>query len=945
MRGVWTIAAREIGSLFRLPVGWIVVALYAFLSAIVFVQFTLIPGTPATLRYFFAAAAWMMVPVAPAISMRLLAEEARSGTIEMLRTAPARDFAVALGKFLGAWLFLAIAIAPTLLLPITMFLVSNPTPDPGPILTGYLVLILFGGLCLGIGLIASSLTSSQTLAFLGTLVAIILAILLAGPVANTLGPRFGEPLRTFSIMARVNELSKGVLDSGAVAFFAIVIVWSIVVTAGVLESKRIARARSKAAMIWVAFLIATTASAVLAGVLAHDHRVRFDVTSTGEHRLGPRARQMVDLIDAPTELVFAVDRTRSDQRAADLVGDVLGAYERASDQITYRPIDLSNSRGLEQTDRLLRELASREQVTIDAALASLTSNAASMRSVAEGLTGLASQLDQVRDAIDPASPSAQTNRAFFDQRAGLARLGARTLAEQALSFEAAISDPEPSTGLPAFDRVAPPGIGVWRERRAGLTDLATQTSAFAGSQLATGNAGALARSAAQTAADLRDRAAIAQEQLERLPRIDAIRVARALETGEALLVVGPPELGVAAIDLDALLPSTELLDRAGVSPAGFIGPRAQDLVATAIGSLLRPDRPIVVFTHGGRPGELLGSGEFVAKVVERLNRSGIDALEWAGAEESSPQGLSSLDPSSSRPVVYLVISADSTARSGEGRLTGVQRAEQLAASIQRVIDAGGSVLLSLNPSVFPTYGDADPMARLAVPFGIVAKTGTPLFRERVGPGGRLADPLTTAVTEGGEHPIASAARGLPFAFPWAVPIELTTTPDANAFPLVTITGDDASDAWAETQWLDYWSTPGQSRTLMRDQPAFNEGADTRSQEWVVAAAGERTNRVSTQRIVVVASNGWATDSVVEAAEQLVDGRITTRFPGNGTLLDASIAWLTGQDELIAPSADARRIATIEPLNPSQLTTIRWILLGVVPGLILIAGAATRAIRG
>ncbi|MEM9373439.1 MAG: ABC transporter, partial [Planctomycetota bacterium] len=95
MRGVRTIASREVGSLFRLPVGWIVVALYAFLSAVVFVQFTLIPGSPATLRYFFATAAWMMVPVAPAISMRLLAEETRSGTLEMLRTAPVGDLSVA----------------------------------------------------------------------------------------------------------------------------------------------------------------------------------------------------------------------------------------------------------------------------------------------------------------------------------------------------------------------------------------------------------------------------------------------------------------------------------------------------------------------------------------------------------------------------------------------------------------------------------------------------------------------------------------------------------------------------------------------------------------------------------------------------------------------------------------------------------------------------------
>lgn len=945
IRGVWTIATREISALFRLPVGWIVVALYAFLSAIVFVQFTLVPGSPATLRYFFAAAAWMMVPIAPAISMRLLAEESKSGTIEMLRTAPVKDFSVALGKFFGAWIFLAITLAPTLVLPMTLALVSQPLPDPGPVLTGYLVLLLFGGLCLGIGLIASALTSSQTLAFLGTLVAIILALLLAGPVANTLGPRLGEPLRTFSVMARVNELSKGVLDTAAIAFFLIIIVWSVVVTAAVLESRRVARARSKSAIIWTAFLIATSASAVLAGVLAHDHRVRFDVTSTGEHRLGPRAQRMVELVTEPTELVFAVDRTRSDARAADLVGDVLEAYDRASAFITHRPIDLGESRGLSETDRLLKDLALREQAAIERVAAATRDNASSMRAVAEQLASLASLLDEIRLAIDPTSPNASTNRAFFDQRAGLTRLGARSLGEQAEAIDTALAEPEASTGLPAFDRLIAPAAAAWREQRSGLTDLAVQTRAFAESELSTGDLSVLAKRATQAAGELRDAAAVAQEQIERLPAIDAIRVARALESGEALLVVGPPELGVAAIDLDTLLPSTEVLDRAGISPAGFIGPRAQELIATALGSLLRPDRPIVVFTHGGRAGELFGSSELVTKVIERLGRSGIDSLEWAAAEQMAPDGLSSLDPTSSRPVVYLVISADSTQGSGEGRLTGAQRAEQLAASVGRVIDAGDSVLLSLNPSVFPTYGDKDPMSKLAESFGIFAQTGTPLLRDRVGPAGRRADPLMITVTDGDEHPIADAARGLRFALPWAVPIEFRDAADASAWPLISIRGDDAASSWAESQWLRFWSTPAQSRALMRNQPEFDANADRRSDEWVVAAAGERTSRLSSQRMIVIGSNGWATDGIISAAEQLVDGRITTRFPGNGTLLDTSIAWLSGQDELIAPGADARPIATIEPLTPAQLTSIRWTLLGVVPGLILVVGAMTRALRG
>ncbi len=944
MRQVWTIASREIASLFRLPVGWIVVALYAFLSALVFVQYALIPGTPATMRYFFAAAAWMMVPVAPAISMRLLAEEARSGTIEMLRTAPVGDGAVALGKFLGAWLFLGITLAPTLVLPVTLALVSDPIPDPGPMVTGYLSLILFGGMCLGVGLVASALTASQTLAFLGTLMTLILMLLLGGPIAGTLGPDLGERLRSVSIMTRVTELAKGVFDSGAIGFFLIAMVWSVVLAAGVLESRRLSRPRAVRVTLWAAFIAGTGASAVLAGVLTHTHRVRADVTSTGAHRLSPRAERMVDLLDGPTELVFAIDRARADQRAADLVGDVLAAYERTSPFVTVRTIDLSNPDGLEQTDDLLRTLAERESDTITRATDAVRANAVAMRTVATDLETLARSLDAVRDAIAPSESGAQTNRAFFDQRAGLARGGARSLAEQADALEAGLSEVAEATGLPPIDRLTPSAVALWRTQRTQLADLAEQADAFAGSDIVSPNAASLARAVAQRSADLRDRAAVAQEQLERLPRIDAVRVARALETGEALLVIGPPGTGVSAVDLDALLPPTEILDRAGVSAAGFIGPRAQELIASAIGRLIRPERPIVVFTHGGRPGEVLG-GDFFTKVIERFARRGIDCLEWAAIEEIDPPDVGGIDPARSRPVVYLVISLDSTLGTGQGRLTGGQRTEQLAAAVQRLTDAGEPVLLSLNPSIFPTYGDRDPMAALAEPYGIAAKSGTPLLQERVGPGGRLANPMTTVVPAGGDHPLADAMRGMTTALPWAVPLTVQDSENATAWPVITAIGDDAAGLWAESDWLRLWRTEADGRPYMPEQPKFDEATDEKSDSWMLAAAGQRTGRFGESRMVVVGSNTWATDGAVVGVEQMVDGRVVTRFPGNGTLLDASVLWLAGLDELIAPGADARSIATIQPLTPSQLTTLRWVLLGVVPGVILLGGAGFRAWRG
>ena len=410
-----------------------------------------------------------------------------------------------------------------------------------------------------------------------------------------------------------------------------------------------------------------------------------------------------------------------------------------------------------------------------------------------------------------------------------------------------------------------------------------------------------------------------------------------------------PEVGVAAVDLEALLPPTEALERAGLSAAGVIGPRAQELVATAIGRLVRPDRPIVVFTHAQSPGTLLGEGAPFHRVRERLREREIDAIEWAALEQIEPPDLSQLDPAGLRPAVFVVISPDSTAGSGAGRLTGAQRARDLANTVQALLDAGEPVLLNLNPSVYPTYGDADPLAALVAPFGITPRTGTTLLTDVAGgPQGRRAGEMTEVVAQGGDHAIADAVRGLRVLMPWAVPVDIAEPApgdNARAWPILGIGAEQAANLWAESRWLRLWSTPANARAMLTDQPVFNQNDDERREGWVLGAAAERSTRFGPSRVVVMGSNGWCSDGAVMGAAQLVDGRVTTRYPGNGVLLDGAIHWLAGLEELIAPGADARPVATVKPLGPGPLSTLRWVLLGVTPGLILVAGGAYRALRG
>ncbi len=238
MKHTLTIAFRELNSLFRLPAGWVVLALYVFLCAVVFAISCLKPGEPATLRPFFVLSGWLLLPVIPAVSMRLMSEELRSGTIESLVTAPVTDVAIILGKFLGAGLFLMAMLVPTVVFPVVLFLVSNPTPDVGPVLAGYASLILQGLLYLAIGVVASTLTSNQTLAFLATLFA-IMAVLMVSQLAVAYIPTgwlsYVQPLL---VGPRILDFAKGVVDTSHVVFFTTLSAWFLLVAIVVLHSRR-----------------------------------------------------------------------------------------------------------------------------------------------------------------------------------------------------------------------------------------------------------------------------------------------------------------------------------------------------------------------------------------------------------------------------------------------------------------------------------------------------------------------------------------------------------------------------------------------------------------------------------------------------------------------------------------------------------------------------------
>ena len=237
MTGLRAVFSREIASFFRTPIGWVVIALHAALSGVVFAFLVLEPGDPASLRPFFGLAGWLLLFVAPAVSMRLVSDELRSGTIEPLLTAPISDWVVITGKYAAAVVFLMLMLAPTLVYVAVLEVFSEP--DYGPIAAGYLGLMLSGALYLAAGIFFSALTASQTLAFLGTLFTMLLARLVTTDALASRAPgAVAGWLYAVSIDRRLADFSRGVIDTADAAFFLLAAGWFVTLAGIALQSRR-----------------------------------------------------------------------------------------------------------------------------------------------------------------------------------------------------------------------------------------------------------------------------------------------------------------------------------------------------------------------------------------------------------------------------------------------------------------------------------------------------------------------------------------------------------------------------------------------------------------------------------------------------------------------------------------------------------------------------------
>ena len=219
MHAVWILCIRELRSFFDSLIAYILLVLFLGFSGF----FTWMYGSDifligqTTLRGFFSVAYWSLFFFIPALTMRLLAEEKKTGTIELLLTKAISDRQVVLGKYLGTLLLVAVALLFTLPYVITLANLGNL--DQGEIVCGYLALLLMSSAYTSIGLFASSITSNQIVAFLLAISVGLLFHLIFEVLASNFSGIAGQVFTALSLSSHYESISRGVLDSRDLLYF------------------------------------------------------------------------------------------------------------------------------------------------------------------------------------------------------------------------------------------------------------------------------------------------------------------------------------------------------------------------------------------------------------------------------------------------------------------------------------------------------------------------------------------------------------------------------------------------------------------------------------------------------------------------------------------------------------------------------------------------------
>ncbi|MGQ1785552.1 MULTISPECIES: ABC transporter permease subunit [unclassified Saccharicrinis] len=224
MKQIWIITKRELKGYFDSLMAYILIVVFLGLSGF----FTWLYGNNdvffinrATMQPFFGIAYWTLFIFIPALTMKQIAEEYKTGTIELMLTKPVSDWQVVTGKFLSTFLLIVITLALTI--PYYISIASIGPIDHGSVWTGYLGLLLMSAAYISLGIFASSITSNQIVAFLLALIIGIFFQILFSIISRAFSGFAGEVMAYMDMQYHYRSIIRGVVDSKNLIYFGSII--------------------------------------------------------------------------------------------------------------------------------------------------------------------------------------------------------------------------------------------------------------------------------------------------------------------------------------------------------------------------------------------------------------------------------------------------------------------------------------------------------------------------------------------------------------------------------------------------------------------------------------------------------------------------------------------------------------------------------------------------
>ncbi|EGV42338.1 gliding motility-associated ABC transporter substrate-binding protein GldG [Bizionia argentinensis JUB59] len=362
------ILKKEINAFFASSIGYLVIAIFLVLNGLFLWlfkgEFNILDNGFADMSSFFLLAPWILLFLIPAVTMRSFSDERKQGTLELLLTKPVSLFKIVLGKYLGAFILILLALLPTLLYVYTVYKLGNPTGniDFASTLGSYLGLLFLAAAYTAIGIFASSLTDNQIVAFITAIFLCFFFYIGMEGIADFTSSNFIDQL---GMSAHYKSISRGVIDTRDLLYFISVILVFLIFTVRYISTKPFHKKELGK------FLVMPIALLLL-NILTHGFYQRFDLTQDKRYTLSEASSGIVALVKSPIIVDVFLDGTNLPsefRRLQTETRQLLEEFKAENSQIHFNFVNpLEDSASREQNIQQLNERGLKPmQVTVQEA--------------------------------------------------------------------------------------------------------------------------------------------------------------------------------------------------------------------------------------------------------------------------------------------------------------------------------------------------------------------------------------------------------------------------------------------------------------------------------------------------------------------------------------------------------------------------------------------------